>query len=54
MLGEMTQEIKGWQDILPQIGYPPLPADEIPPCGKKRVCTKKGKMICFEETARQD
>jgi len=42
LLGELTEELPGWQEILPHYGYPPLSPEEIPSCGKQRVCSRKG------------
>ena len=42
LLGELTEELEDWRTRLPAFGWPLIPEAEVPKCGKKRTCTRKG------------
>jgi len=42
ILGELTQEVPQWKDYVPDWGFPIISEAEVPPCGKERICSKKG------------
>ena len=42
ILGELTQEVPQWKDVVTDWGFPLIVESEAPPCGKERICSKKG------------